>query len=345
MGDLAREIQDSLESPIPQVGALLDLDSSLAARDRTLGHRDWVLRGSCVLAAPDEVLTIRHLLGGFGEAAAFFPGFGIYPLDRLASPPRAAETPGDNLAFVRLEGAVAGLPPLRPLTIESRRKYDGTCRVCGYGRWVGIAGGALDGLQRRATVDLGPPKGNGRNGDWRHYDNQDISWSSAANGGLKAGRGNSGGPMLWDRDGWKVVGINRESFGDQQAGAWIDHDGEAGFGDTAGPIPSASGLSCRLIELHERLALQVLDVPAAARRAHVTLNATAGMRLQMRIEAGSAPDVAFAGLASDDRASGRFLYRSLDLDGARQITVAVVPVENAKMDVSRVLAQLCVRFE
>ena len=221
---------DSLSSPLPQVGAVLELDTDLDVDGIEQGNKHWILRGSCALVAPDRVLTIVHILDldpGI-RSAVFLPYEGIFLLsgESLKEPQKI----GDNLALVRLLRRVPRTPPLGYRRIRSRYKYTGYAEAAGYGLWRGGPHGDLDGLQQRFTVDLGPPP-RGSGASWQRYDNLDLSWSSAMNGGLVAGRDNSGGPMLWGSDGggdggdgFDVVGIHREEKGDQQIGSWIGKD-------------------------------------------------------------------------------------------------------------------------
>ncbi len=339
--------QSNWPDPIPQVGAVLYLDSEIDAPDYTGGKR-WKLTGSCVLVAPDRILTVGHTLAARsqimapGHYAAFFPYAGLFPID----PNLEWETnqvPGDNLALATLQGPVTHLPPLRPSKISSIYKYSGQAFVCGYGRWTSSPLGDHEGLQQQHLVPLGPPQGRSSPAGWEHYDNLDLSWSSGENSGLTIGRGNSGGPFLWSNDSDQVIGISREVMGDQQVGSWITHNRISWLNSSlppAGQAPPHLPREWKLLELTEdKEEIAQFGVPEGAQRVRATLNASPGLRLQMEIT----PPVG----GTPQNSTGRFLYRESELPAGTQtviIRVGRVP-RSPYTSGKQVQAQLCVLFE
>jgi hypothetical protein len=350
------------QEPLQQVGALLYLDSELNPPDHERGGKHWRLAGSCALLAPDKILTIGHILGERGATpdyisghyAVFFPYEGLFRID--SGTDWEDQTPGDNLALARLGNSLRFCSPLPYLKIRSSDKYSGKVSVCGYGSWRGLRTDSPNqGLQQRPEVSLGPPPRAVRQAlsieGWNHYDNIDLSWSSHDSGGLIAGAGNSGGPMLWRTDGvLSVVGISREVLSDQQAGSWIGWDRLRWLQNKI-PAP-APGFTQPLARTWRLLKIQVdegmlipLEVPPGTTRVKITLNANPGMRLQMGIVPAPAPANLLSQLAMDDQASGQFLSREIESGpGAQEITVGVCKVTRAPLRQEEVFTQLCVLF-
>jgi hypothetical protein len=347
---------ERLSQPLPQVGAVLCYDSELDAPRRYDGNKHWKLTGSCVLLAPQTILTIGHTMvprdqsPERGRFAAFFPYTGLLPIAEMHW---ESQVRGDNLALARLEEPVPIWPPLRQKKISSAFKTEGRALVCGYGSWSGESAPfeGLQGLQQQNDVSLGPPEAPGQEG-WRHYDNLDLSWSAAENR-LIAGRGNSGGPFLFAQDdGSRVVaGISRENTGDQQAGSWITWQrtrwlaGAIPEPDQGGAGPRSDWRPLRITAEEGRA--ERFAVPPGTRQIRVTLNASQGMRLQIGVVPSSQADGLLARLVDDKEAAGRFLCRTADLpEGTGEITVGVCRVASSPVQAGQeeVLAQLCVAF-
>lgn len=351
----------NLPEPLPQIGAVLSFDSEVSSPDDR-GSRYWKIAGSCVLLSPNRCLAVGHVLGGRSAPpvivrhryAVFFPYAGFF---RLSDPPLSWEidqTKGDNLALIALERPVEHLRPLRALRIPNQERRTGSAVVCGYGSWPGSAFDRLEGLQQQHPVRLGRPQDASVPG-WRHYDQLDVSWSSVANGGLTAGRGNSGGPFLrLDNGSRSVIGITREIQRDQQAGSWIGNDRTRwlsgalnGQGSVAVPITAPLSTTSRLLTIGAAEGEVVrFEVPEGATQVQATLNASQGLRLQMGIVPAAEARGLLNRLKLDDEASGQFLYRDLKLpEGLKEIAVGVSPVANARADAESVFAQLCVLFK
>lgn len=335
-------------APLPQVGAILHLDSALPYPETELyrGNRHWKLDGSCVLMTPQRVLTIRHILEKSGISAVFLPYEGIFPISgppEREPPSRTDENFGDNLALVTLGDRVESATPLRHRW--NHRKNTGSVSVCGYGSWPGSQTGYDDGLQQVYEVALGPD-----NNDH----NLDISWSSRKNGGLAAGRNNSGGPMLSEHQ--KVIGIQREASGDRQICSWIGDDRDEWLTGAreAADEPAFSAVEAErrafLLTIEARGGVAVpISIPPGSRRLEATLNATDGLRLQMEVVPADESSGLLERLRQSNRSSGRFLHRSYPSEetatGARRdLVIGVAPVASAAERRPKVAAQLCVRF-
>lgn len=328
--------------PLPQVGAVLYLDSEIGPDppDYT-GGKHWKLTGSCVLVAPDRILTIGHTLAArseilpAGRYAAFFPYIGLIPVNTNLEW-ETNQTRGDNLALATLEGRVEHLPPLRPYKILSSYKYSKQALVCGYGRWVKSPLGDHEGLQQQHLVSLGPSE----EGGWEHYDNLDLSWSSREHGDMAAGRGNSGGPFLWSES-HEVVGISREVAGDQQIGSWIGHDRMEWLQKlvtTDGSTPDLTKEWSLLTLTPDKGEVRQFSVPKEAKRVRATLNASPGLRLRMEMTP----------LVGEPKTStGRFLCRESELpEGTKEVVIRVDRAPRSPYQTGKqVLAQLCVLFE
>jgi hypothetical protein len=327
-------------APLPQVGAVLYLDTEIDPPDYTGGKR-WKLTGSCVLVAPDKILTVGHTLTARSEIlpeghyAAFFPYVGLVPIHGLQWEDK--QLLGDNLALATLATPVKSWQPFRPF-YESRKGFrrSASAWVCGYGIWKNSPLSDLEGLQQQHLVPLGPPKKK-----WR-MDNLDVSWSSERNGGMAMGRGNSGGPLLWS-DPLLVIGINREVLGDQQMASRITRDrmnkwldAALSLSSPAPPPPPAPETAWKLLQITaDQDVVTQLKVPEGTKSVRATLNASAGLRLRMDLP------------GSPQTATGRFLSREAPVTEGQQvidITVGRAPRSPFRTD-AKVLAQLCVLFE
>ena len=332
---------------IEQAGAILHLDTALDYGDPLDGNKHWVLDGSCVLVAPDRILTLRHGLDKSRPAAAFFPYCGIVWIKDWIED----YDYGDTLCLCELEKSVTHVAPLR-YEYVSRKDLQSVLLV-GYGRWTGTEewkpDWQEDGIQRSVEVKLHLP---GSRKSVIHGDNLDINWWSGWNGGLGAGMNNSGGPMLRIDDGsHSILGLTREERRGQQTSSRITKDREEWLKSHLGPPRTdhrgSSGPELRHmnVEVTGSGVYQAFEVPDGAGSVRATLSATPGLRLQMKIylETDGLP---FPGdLGKSDGQSGRFLTRERnDLGDATWIWVGVVPVERAPIRVKKVQAQLCCMF-
>jgi hypothetical protein len=334
----------------PQIGAILHLDTTLGYPypGVELGNKHWQLDGSCVLVAPDRILTIRHTLGKTAAGAAFFPYEGLVPLDDERVEDYGY---GDALCLCRLKWP---LRFARPFEYEhvSRERME-TAIVGGYGQWSGLDGWDRDGVQRSAEVKLRQP--GQEPGKIDDGDNLDLQWTSTWNQGLAAGRNNSGGALLFPRpDGLTLVGVSRETKGATQAASRIAHNRATDW------LPSQLKLALRqppvdpiarepareLLVRHDLPGVaERFAVPLGATGVRLTLSATAGLRLQMGIGGPGDETELLAGLCASDESSGRFLYRKERLaEGASEIVVGVARVERAPREQEQVRAQLCCMF-
>lgn len=333
--------------PLPQVGAVLYLDSEIGPNppDYT-GGKHWKLTGSCVLVAPDRILTIGHTLAArseilpAGRYAAFFPYVGLVPIvpipkDGLEWEPDQVR--GDNLALAKLENPVKSWLPLQPFYEKGwKKRLDDALVCCGYGYWRkgGLPLGGFEGLQQQHQVDLGSQKS---------VDNLDLRWSSSKNEGLAAGRGNSGGPLLWSGE-HRVVGINREVVGDRQLSSWITRDRMKWLEPVSTP-PDPGQISAPLKQEWELLTLtpeegqeRRFEPPKKARHVRATLNASPGLRLRMEMT---------PALSESKTSTGRFLYRESELpEGTKEVVIRVDRAPRSPYQAGKqVLGQLCVLFE
>jgi hypothetical protein len=329
---------------IPQVGAILHLDTTLSHPGAELGNKHWMLDGSCVLVAPDRILTVRHTLGKTALSGAFFPYEGIVPIEdeRMED-----YTYGDTVCLCRLKWAVRYSPPMH-YDYTSRTKLHSAV-VAGFGMW-NRAGWEQDGIQRSSEVELHMP---GKEDHERYGDNLDICWWSPWNDGLRAERNNSGGPLLLrEIDGHTLLGLNRETKQDQQAASRITRerlvwlDGEL------------DGVSCRPIDRpvqreagkalslrHDGWACESFEVPLGATKVHATLSATPGLRLQMGFAEPGEEEWLRDRVKQNDENSGRFLYRCEPLPaGISKLIVGVAPVAAAPARAESADAQLCCMF-
>ena len=338
-----------IPEPLPQVGAMLCLDTELSG-DFANGSKYWKLAGSCVLVAPELVLTIGHILGEREQPPrleryrAFLPYQGLLEFDEAKPPQWEPQVAGDNLALIRLKKSVEKWAPLPPRKVHKKEQADAL--VCGYGSWPRSFLGRLEGIQQQRSVRL--PRYKDPDLSFR-VDNLDLSWSASENNGLIPGRGNSGGPMLKlqkESPARSVIGILREAGKDQQAGSWITEQRWAWLKDLVQPQTPDLEHRYRLLEISGMPGeLIPLEVPEGATSVRATLNASQGMRLQMGIVPADESAGLLQGLADDDHASGRFLCRTLDgLEGAKEIAIGVCPVARAPIRAKEVLAQLCVVF-
>jgi hypothetical protein len=157
---------------VPQVGANLFLDSALDLPDLELGNRHWLLSGSCVLVAPDQILTIGHAMTRKGRHAAFFPYEGIVLLEE--EDPVRQFPYGDSVVLARLGRKVETVAPLPYWKVRKRTLRGSRAWVGGFGDWKGVPGAETDGLQRLVGVELGglPKRYEGRK---IREDNLDIT--------------------------------------------------------------------------------------------------------------------------------------------------------------------------
>jgi hypothetical protein len=330
--------EKSWPDPLPQVGAVLYLDTEVSPPDYTGGKR-WKLTGSCVLVSPDQILTIGHTLAARSEIlpeghyAAFFPYEGLVPITGLLWEDK--QISGDNLALADLGRRVVRWPQLRPFYNDTKGfKHSVSAQVCGYGVWRGSPLGGLEGLQQQHLVPLGAGSGKLR------IDHLDISWSSHGMSGLVMGRGNSGGPLLWSERPL-VVGINREVAGDQQVASWITNDRMSKWLDAGALHPAAHATPAlktawKLLEITpEKGAAARFEVPAGAKRVHATLNASPGLRLRMDLP------------GDHNTNTGRFLSREAPLpEGAEEVVITVGRAPRSPYKAGqKVLAQLCLLFK
>lgn len=332
---------------LPQVGAILHLDTELSYPAVERGNKHWMLDGSCVLLAPDRILTVRHTLGKSGKAAAFFPYEGILPIGSEQDERVEDYDYGDSVCLCRLEEAVRFSAALRYDYVSRKKLRSGV--VAGYGTWDRV-GWEADGLQRSAEVQLHMPGDDDRE---RFGGNLDVCWWSPWNDGLKAERNNSGGPVLLRQiDGLTLVGLSRETKRNQQVASriadtrrtWLDDELE---GVSWRPLEwpmhrePARPLSVR----YDHGVTESFPVPEGAKEVRLTLSATPGLRLQMGIAEPGEERRALERLRHDDESSGRFLYRREKVPaGASSLAVAVVAVAEAPARVESVDAQLCCLF-
>lgn len=333
---------------VPQVGANLYLDTALDPPHLECGNRHWLLSGSCVLVAPGEILTIHHALGRKGRYAAFFPFEGIVLLkgDPVRQIPR-----GDGLVLATLEREIETVAPLPYWKVWKRFLQGAQGWVGGFGDWKGVPGAEEDGLQRLVRVQLGrlPKRYEGRK---VREDNLDISWWSPYNDDVEALLDNSGGPLLRSKrrgsgPPFGVIGITREHTGPQQVCSWITQRRDFWLRKYVGRLRWARPRVTPWVREARHLVvgraghLERLRVPSDATRVKATLSATGGMRLQMKIGLGAAPE----GVATDYRTSGRFLCREEPLDrGTEEIVIGIMPVAGVPAEADRVDAQLCCMF-
>ena len=356
MPTISPELQKVFGDPLPQIGAVLRLNTELPQKSPELGSRHWALDGSCVLVAGDRVLTISHTLKGLDDDPArtlercgiFLPYEGLI---RVQEHETYYSTRMDNPTLLRLEDPVRLAPPLLARKIPGSKKSGTFAFVAGYGGWLAVPHGGEDGLQRRVRVDLGLPS-------WAGWcDTLDLCWWSEWNGGRAALVNNSGGPMMWlESDGvsFSVVGVNREQRGPWQTGTWVgqrrfkwlrDQIGEPSVVDPG----TAKSRRREVLEIAAEATGRVvrLEVPAGAEHLRVTVNASAGFPLDMEIAGGPPPADFLTDLAARKGVnSGRFLTRTarlseLDPGG---VFVGVSRVASAPVTASRVVAQLCAVF-
>jgi hypothetical protein len=328
---------------------VLYLDSELPDPPDYTGGKHWKLTGSCVLVAQDWILTIGHTLAARdempldGHYAAFFPYVGLVPIIPMDEEGlkwlewEVDQTKGDNLALARLKEPVKYWLPLQPFYERGwKSRLDHALVCCGYGYWQkgGLPLGGFEGLQQQHQVDLGSQKS---------VDNLDLRWSSSKNEGLSAGRGNSGGPLLWSGD-HRVVGINREVAGDRQLSSWITRNRmkwlkpvstPSGPGQISAPLKQEWSLLTLTPEDGEE---RQFEVPEKAQRVRATLNASPGLRLRMEMT---------PTLGEAKTSTGRFLCRESELPkDTKEVVIRVDRAPRSPYQAGKqVLAQLCVLFE
>lgn len=333
----------ALAPRVPQVGALLVLNSRLPRPGSGLGDRDWILGGSCVLVSPDQVLTVEHVIPQENrKSAVFLPGVGIVELD-VARASGGRWTPGDDLVVIPMRTSVT-LPPL-PIRKIPRVRKSGWAYVGGYGLWEGLVDGGEPPLQQVVRVSTArypgaPP-----------CDNLDIEWYPQLNQGIRALHYNSGGPMMWGdgRGQYWVVGINREAPPERQVASWIGWQRYHWLRSIL-KAPGSAASAGRPVDVDVTVppsgeVIQV-PVPEAAKRAVVTLNATGDLPLQIELEdpySGKGAALLAKAAATPDHA-GSFLARSKDLGGKGTLAVAVAPLAGLPFPPQGVKAQLRVAF-
>ena len=332
--------------PLPQVGALLDLDSALELHDEIFkkGCKHWQLNGSCILMAPDKILVISHALEKQSRMAAFFPYAGLFELTKESD--EKGEI-GDPLVVVKLARSVECVKPLTWRRKKKPRKGHKQI-VCGFGTWPNqlfsfgdsnqtIDGNELEGLQVRQEIVL-----------TNRPDTLDLGWKTSENKGLIAGFGNSGGAVL--KHG-RVSGVNRELKKDLNVSSWISDTRKEFLADTCGveewKIERKVKCVDKLIPIDQAGAAWSIDVPEGARKVQATLSSGRGMRLQMCISKGS--DLNAAEELETTRAkakfAGRFLYREESLEeGTKEVLLTIAPYVRAWRYRDQVLAQVCVLF-
>lgn len=336
---------------VPEVGANLYLDTALDPPAVELGNHHWLLSGSCVLVAPDKVVTIAHALTRKGRHAVFFPFEGIVPIksDLIRQFPY-----GDSVVLATLERTVETAAPLPYWKLWKSRLHGAEAWVGGFGDWKGIDGAEEDGVQRLVRVRLGiPRKHEGRK---LREDNLDISWWSLHNESIEALLDNSGGPLLFPgfrrRTSLSIVGITRERKGPLQVCSWITGDRDdwlrkhIGWPRWRRPEKEPRGRHVRNLIIGREGAQVRLPLPqGGASSVQVTLSATGGLRLQMKIHPSPVPADLLGRLAEDKHASGRFLCRKATLDpGTKEIVIGIAPVTQAPAEADDVQAQLCCMF-
>ena len=347
---------------LPQVGAVLHLDTALPQSDPQFGNEYWALDGSCAVVAPDRVLTIRHTIKDLGDltrTGIFLPYEGIFKVvDVQFQSGRDRDRDFDsekydNLALLTLDRKVRHAPGFGVRKIPDGTKDSGFAFIGGYGCWDAEPFGDRDGLQRRVWVRLGMPDWD--QGSHIHYDNLDLAWWSPWNDGRRALLNNSGGPMLWisrEARGFDVVGINRETKGSQQIGSWIGWDRfewlhEVGVLPSVDRSVAPKAVGSKVLQVGQKVEEArrfEIVVPEDATRILLTLNATAGLRLQMGVEADPG-DGFLDRLAGSNLHSGRFLFREHTWeDRPPRLVIGVSHVARAFPEAEAVTAQLCWMF-
>jgi hypothetical protein len=336
---------------VPQVGANLYLDTALDPPCPERGHHRWLLSGSCVLVAPDKVLTIGHALSRTGRHAVFLPFEGIVHIDADL----VRQFPyGDSVVLATLTRRVETAAPVPYWKLWKSRLRRSEAWVGGFGDWKGIDGAEQDGIQRLVKVRMGIP---GRHeGKSLREDNLDISWWSLHNDGVEALLDNSGGTLLLPgfrrRDSLSVVALTRERKGPLQICSWVTRDRDnwlrKHLGWSRWHRPEKEPLARHVHELviGREGAVVHLPVPSGgASEVRATLSATAGLRLQMKIRPDPEPASFLRDLSVEKESSGRFLCRSEPIDpGTNEIAIGIAPVIPSPVGAEQVQAQLCCMF-
>jgi hypothetical protein len=351
---------------------VLQLNTALHYDDLLLGNKHWLLDGSCVLVGNDAVLAIRHTVLKSGLKAAFFPYEGFFLLDKDSERDYKY---GDAVTLINLDKRLRATRPF-PFAYGGKDRVDSATFV-GYGQWKAPApnpgsGSYKDGIQRRATVEVGLPEEPVELGvpeerkDVPEDDNLDLNWWSPWNGGVVAELNNSGGPLLWEEcDGvaasLRVVGIGRETKGYQQICSRIANERYRWLCELLperhrqGSYGISARLPARTVEIPQKGIELTFEVPSSHwdmpsgrwKEVAATLSATDGLRLQMG-PLGSEKHKSLADVAEDDHASGRFLYREWPLPkDAKEVTIGVAPVAKSLKgdgDPASVEAQICCGF-
>lgn len=351
----------SLPAPLPQVGAVLacdtDLVDPLVHPRMYLGSKHWKLTGSCVLVARDRILTLNHVYQRSSPVAVFFPYEGLFAVSPEITQQGYAH--GDNLIVCILyprrdkkgNDRFPHAPPLPFAKVYKAFKAEGHALVCGFGRWSESVFEGLNGLQQRYRIRLGQGKAPSPNTTER-----DLLWSSEENGGMAAGRHNSGGPLLYEgEEGYSIIGLNREENGDHQIASWIDWKRKRDLDELLAQSQVRGGETGK--RWHQAFSLDAgsqgkrfkISAPPGTRRVQATLSATDGLRLQMKIGRKAREEDFLEQVAKENDADGRFLFRELVLDDnleeAETFIVGVVPSPKAPPKADRVVAQLSVLCE
>lgn len=350
-----------LKAPLPQVGAVLAFDSELVKPDVEKhdfrGHRHWKLIGSCVLVAPSRILTLNHVFQRSSPVAVFVPYEGLFALGDGIE--QQGEHRGDNLILCSLKprggngGQLPHVAKLHPPKEYAPFQKESRATACGFGQWpTNVDFEGLNGLQQRHSVRLEQR----RRKHWT-TNKYDVFWSSEDMGNLEVGRHNSGGPLFVERKSeLSVIGLIREKFEDLQIASWMDGERKEWLREELKNLQSENkdGFSGKRfyqdfsLDVGDPGALFKLELPSGTKRVQATLNASDGIRLQMKIGMAEEANGFLQGMAAGDApSSGRFLYEELILDGQaesvkREVLVGVVPSPAGPPKAQRVIAQLSV---
>lgn len=355
----------------PQVGAIVQhLDGGDPPPEDLSGGSRWDLDGSAVLIAPRHVLTIRHVTTaeldkGWDQPgwklrsrglAVFLPSVGIVPVDFGFV--AVGEENRDTLLVLQLTHDV----PLPPIPASRVNREDvREPEVAGFGDWVTPTGITYSrGVQRRLRPQLfGPNEGC----------THDLCWDADREGSLEAGANNSGGPVIErQNNGHQVVAILRRRRADIATMRGVDviaatsvSENRAGFiyrtvyDNLPRPVDRPLGpppLTWRELILDGPIVEQV-TLPPGTSTVHATLSTGRQwlgelyLQMQLQVQAPASPARGAASsrlkraAATEPSPAGEFLARSLSVDGATTVNIAITPLTPLA---GRVRAQLCLRF-